>query len=385
MEGKETWVAVAGILLAVGIAWAAFQWYNPLNAQPSLESGSVELQIPAHAFVGSPVQARMTASGERVMGMELSTKGFTQGIECKNMTTCTHTFEWAFSAPGVYEVIARGVFLNDSKTATQTIVVEDTTQRCADQTVYAFCSQKKPLYCDEGALVESCEKCGCPAGFECSASGACNPQPFALEISTLDAPVQVKTDEPFVISFMLVPARAIEPGTTFFWRTRINGAALEKEGSLEWSQAFNSTGFAQKVEFNGIGKEGAYDLTVQVFYAAPSEAQGLPFAEKTAQGPLTVVADHTPPGPLSNVHAVFQNGTILVSWAPSLEADVKQYKVYESTADEPGFTLYGFKVSVNAPSTSIELPSSLGGGVFVVSAVDWSGNESAYSAPAKAQ
>jgi hypothetical protein len=51
------------------------------------------------------------------------------------------------------------------------------TAECSDGTVYGQCSSQKPLYCDSGNLVNSCQKCGCsaPEGI-CQPDGTCKKQ-----------------------------------------------------------------------------------------------------------------------------------------------------------------------------------------------------------------
>jgi len=44
---------------------------------------------------------------------------------------------------------------------------------CGDGTGYGKCSSNKPKYCDDGVLVDNCQKCGCPPGSECGADGKC--------------------------------------------------------------------------------------------------------------------------------------------------------------------------------------------------------------------
>jgi|GEM_PF-2989784 len=45
--------------------------------------------------------------------------------------------------------------------------------KCGDGTDYGKCSSNKPKYCDDGDLVNNCQKCGCPAGKECRGDGTC--------------------------------------------------------------------------------------------------------------------------------------------------------------------------------------------------------------------
>jgi hypothetical protein len=49
-------------------------------------------------------------------------------------------------------------------------------QKCSDGTEYGQCSTNKPKYCDNGALIDKCQTCGCPTGLECQGDGSCSTQ-----------------------------------------------------------------------------------------------------------------------------------------------------------------------------------------------------------------
>jgi hypothetical protein len=46
-------------------------------------------------------------------------------------------------------------------------------QKCSDGTLYSQCSTTKPLYCGNGQLINSCDKCGCSSGKNCQVGGSC--------------------------------------------------------------------------------------------------------------------------------------------------------------------------------------------------------------------
>ncbi len=47
-------------------------------------------------------------------------------------------------------------------------------QNCSDGTIHDNCSISKPLFCENGVLVERCVVCGCPEGYECDQSQGCS-------------------------------------------------------------------------------------------------------------------------------------------------------------------------------------------------------------------
>ncbi|MDO8741507.1 MAG: CARDB domain-containing protein [Candidatus Woesearchaeota archaeon] len=56
---------------------------------------------------------------------------------------------------------------------TKTITVATTPQACSDDTSYNSCSSTKPVYCDNGNLVNKCSLCGCEEPLICQSDGSC--------------------------------------------------------------------------------------------------------------------------------------------------------------------------------------------------------------------
>ena len=53
---------------------------------------------------------------------------------------------------------------------------QDCLMKCSDNTVWSQCSLNKPLYCNQGSLINSCATCGCPSQSDiCEADGSCTP------------------------------------------------------------------------------------------------------------------------------------------------------------------------------------------------------------------
>jgi hypothetical protein len=44
---------------------------------------------------------------------------------------------------------------------------------CGDGTPYGRCSSNQPKYCDNGNLVDDCNSCDCPSGYDCQVDGSC--------------------------------------------------------------------------------------------------------------------------------------------------------------------------------------------------------------------
>lgn len=56
-------------------------------------------------------------------------------------------------------------------------------QRCDDNTIYSECSSIKPIYCENGNLIDKCSSCGCPAGQQCQADESCVTPTFSVSLS----------------------------------------------------------------------------------------------------------------------------------------------------------------------------------------------------------
>ena len=54
-----------------------------------------------------------------------------------------------------------------------TVVLPFINTQCSDGTPSGQCSTNRPLYCNNGILVNNCELCGCPAGKTCKNDGSC--------------------------------------------------------------------------------------------------------------------------------------------------------------------------------------------------------------------
>ncbi|RLI99537.1 MAG: hypothetical protein DRP03_03215, partial [Candidatus Aenigmatarchaeota archaeon] len=73
-------------------------------------------------------------------------------------------------------------------------------EKCEDGTPYGQCSQTKPLYCQDGKLIDNCQQCGCEEGEACQPDGTCKKksQHPVLLFSSKDIPMlreKVKSGE----------------------------------------------------------------------------------------------------------------------------------------------------------------------------------------------
>ena len=62
------------------------------------------------------------------------------------------------------------------KDIVEKVIVQQTTQACADSTLYGQCSALKPLFCSNGVLVSNCTLCSCLSGQSCQQNGSCQQQ-----------------------------------------------------------------------------------------------------------------------------------------------------------------------------------------------------------------
>ncbi|MCK5021420.1 MAG: hypothetical protein KAS32_30695, partial [Candidatus Peribacteraceae bacterium] len=57
--------------------------------------------------------------------------------------------------------------------------------KCDDGTPYESCSYTMPFYCDNGELIDDCDICGCPDGFDCTENGECSYSPKSCSDGTV--------------------------------------------------------------------------------------------------------------------------------------------------------------------------------------------------------
>ena len=62
------------------------------------------------------------------------------------------------------------------KDIVEKVIVQQTTQACADSTLYGQCSALKPLFCSNGVLASNCTLCSCLSGQSCQQNGSCQQQ-----------------------------------------------------------------------------------------------------------------------------------------------------------------------------------------------------------------
>ena len=86
--------------------------------------------------------------------------------------------------------------------------------KCSDGTVYSFCSDNKPLLCHTGKLLENCFECGCFPSQTCMNDGSCSG-----EIET-GAGAEEKIEEPVIEEtepVIEVPEVTEAPKPSFWW------------------------------------------------------------------------------------------------------------------------------------------------------------------------
>ncbi|MCP3684918.1 MAG: LamG domain-containing protein, partial [bacterium] len=75
---------------------------------------------------------------------------------------------------------------NSGKTETRVVAV-GFSEECSDGTTYGACSDTQPWYCNNGVLIDDCDRCGCPSDKECDDDGSCvvPPEPDTCSDGTL--------------------------------------------------------------------------------------------------------------------------------------------------------------------------------------------------------
>lgn len=131
-------------------------------------------------------------------------------------------------------------------------------ETCSDGTAYGSCSNTKPLYCDGGALVDSCQLCGCPLDEECQEDGSCKLEELYKVIEVDDRAGSVGEIIEFTVSVEDVPSDVKAFGFSVFYDSNVleytgdyeRGLVIEKFQFFEVNEAFegklNIGGFTTK-------------------------------------------------------------------------------------------------------------------------------------------
>jgi len=94
-------------------------------------------------------------------------------------------------------------------------------------------------------------------------------------------------------------------------------------------------------------------------------------------GNVAPAVDTVPPNPPVNLQAALESGTILVDWADNAEIDLAGYRIYRSSNGDGPFGLVNSNLLLCPWYYDSGRPA--GFTYYKVTAVDESGNESAYS------
>ncbi len=350
----------------------------------TLPKTSTELVSATNVFLEATTQSETITENQSIeisafaRGAKTITffyNGKNESFEC-TQNECTKNFSVEFEEKGIYFVEVFAVNGTQSVKKRVTIRVVEGSRTCIDSTLFGACSSQLPFFCDNGALVQKCSECGCREGFLCL-NDSCVHKPVALEV------VGLKEGKVFSlplqkVSFTIVFEAAKEPvlsGAGF----RVVGRLLSLSESIEVQKDFVSKNLnvldTQEVqlEFSGVESTGEYSLEVELLGEFPFK--------KSFEGALIVVEadEESPMAPVwSNYFA--EGAGIKLNWLANSEEDVKEYRVFESTEENPAFIAYSFRESVPASENFIVIDSGFTGKqFFLLKAVDWLSNESGYS------
>ncbi|MFH1307690.1 MAG: PA14 domain-containing protein, partial [archaeon] len=137
------------------------------EAEANLTSGEHEIKLEYYEYTGKSVISldyelvgqltSMCEDGTLYNECSNNTNLFCLGgtlVENCNLCGCSQDYECQINGT------CQKIFLSPNLT-------------CSDSTNYGECSTSKPVYCNNGTLVENCNLCGCNEGYNCQINGTC--------------------------------------------------------------------------------------------------------------------------------------------------------------------------------------------------------------------
>ncbi|MBI4045125.1 MAG: hypothetical protein HY392_05430 [Candidatus Diapherotrites archaeon] len=368
------------LLLALLLAVLGFLLTGPgFSSTTKTAAAPVSLEVSSpleQAPVGETLELSATASGAENAQIELEFEGKIQSFSC-TQTPCVAVFEIAPGKKGILFATVTAKYPGGvlSKKIPIRIVAPQST--CIDLTLFGECSKEKPFFCLNGGLVPDCEKCGCPESTKCM-QNACAPESTGLELTGLK---QAKTFvTPATWPSFVVFAAALDKKAMSGAQYTINAYLYSPDANIFAEKNFSLenellAGNAKEIEiqFQEPLAQGTFSLRVELF----GEEK---LSEKTFENALVVrEPDNIAPSTPLWLGWSNEGEKTRLNWRQNPEDDVKDYIILQSSGENPGYIAYSALAIVPATETSFLADTPIGGGFFVLSAVDWYGNKSGYS------
>jgi len=389
-------IVVIGVIISAALIFSIKQEGPDTIIPPASEGEYFRITAPKNALAGEEFTVRIEAREEKgIKKINYESTATKKEIGC-GQKECSAEIKERIGQTGIFEL--KAVITNNSgEQKTQKTIISISKSRDCTGTGNGECSAQKPLYCENGTLKANCNKCGCTAGKCSSGTGECleeGEKNFLLSINSIkpEAPY-AKPGSPISIELELIndSGKRTSIGASYLLELNFNGNAIianTHSFSLSKELQPEETTKIEVREKDNSGKsftiaiEGTYSINSTLYLQQDGNKTKL---SELSQGQITIRNDTIAPSAPSGLSAARGGNIITLHWNANSEGDLKEYRVYESTSVQAGYIAYSFKKSVGRESTTTEIAAEAGQEkYFVITAMDYFGNESGYSNIAKA-
>lgn len=352
-----------------------------------LLTGCVEPQAPEirkfsasneNPSIGESIIVQVEAAGNEPEKIVLDAAGI-QEVNCTT-APCKANFKVIFPEKGAYKIKATAFFRNaPAILQSKTIYVLDTSKTCIDGTAFGSCSASQPYYCSEGKLIEKCSVCGCRQDFICEGdSCSVEAKPLVIENASFNPRFAAPNSDIQVELILKNESNAvIHKGAVYKAGLVISGNnqfSTSRVFSLDQDLNAGSTILKNFMISKPLLDSGTFDLNAAIF------ANGTLLHSFLRPAALTIRVDSNPPAPPLLLSASRgANNEVSIHWQANTEPDIMHYKLYRSISSSPVFISYSFDISIDGNKSSVIVPVNAGQHYFVLTAVDYFGNESGFS------
>lgn len=389
---------IYSILAATIVGFFIFSYYDIRDLIPDSSRVPVISNFAVSSEeigVNESLSISVEAEGNEIVLIGYSSLNKEETLDCKREDSCKGTFSDSFALAGIYQIKVK-VVDGENKEFEQkkTIRVINRENTCIDGTKFNECSNNVPKFCMQGSLEDNCSICGCNEKYFCF-NESCMASADFLNIKNVEAVGFniVRINSPFSIKITLQnPEEEILKGAYYLLDVNIIDSAreiylnIQKEFNLQ-SNLQNSDLLEIVIDRDNTGveirleKEDEYDLDVALYGMIRDGKYSL-LDLVTVWDFVSASADKTAPSKPTGLTATKTAEGVLLSWNPNLEADLMAYDIYESISVEPIYISYRFRESVSGEENSIKIKDLENKKYyFVITAVDYLGNESQYSEP----
>jgi len=406
MNWKTIVLGVIGVIFVGAIIYSLNEFIPSIEEMNGIKEegnsgseGKLMIEVKESIGAGEGLNARAEARDEKgLKEIIYESVNKEEIIECSNQKHCVGEFSDSFMKKGIYQLKFTSInSLGEKMEEKKKLMVLDEGKKCLDGTAFNQCSEDKPVYCEEGKLVNKCSECGCVSGHECLSSGECKGETVELEISEVKAEREyVKPDAPvnLIIELKNGAGKTALKGTAYLLYLVFSSEGNEKENTYNFSleKEVENGGIieAEVREFNNSGKgfsleEGSYSIEVKLFDAASSVCCAEAMSEHFEQEFITVKEDSIAPNAPKGLKAEISGNKIELKWSRNSEEDLQEYRLYESNNVTAAYIMYSLKETIPKEKNNTETGYEEGKEYyFVLTAVDYYGNESDYSGVVKA-